>query len=121
VSSAGVGHDVSTEAGLKETVAQASAILGLNNVHVIHANDSKGELASHIDRHQHIGQGYIGLDGFRRILTHRSFVPKLLFLRRRWIRTATNSAIWTHLRAYAGKLHDQNQHDQNQYDHNQSS
>jgi len=71
------GHDVSTAAGLKETVAQASAVLGLDNVHVIHANDSKGQLASHIDRHQHIGQGYIGLDGFRRILTHRSFVPKL--------------------------------------------
>ena len=40
---------------------------------MIHANDSKGALGSHIDRHEHIGEGYIGVDGFRRILTH----PKL--------------------------------------------
>jgi deoxyribonuclease-4 len=67
------GHDVASAAGLKKTIAEAERVLGLENVHVIHANDSKGELGSHVDRHQHIGQGYIGLDGFRRILTH----PKL--------------------------------------------
>jgi len=67
------GHDVASAAGLKKTIAEADSVLGLENVHVIHANDSKGGLGSHIDRHENIGKGYIGLDGFRRILTH----PKL--------------------------------------------
>jgi deoxyribonuclease-4 len=67
------GYNIATEEGLKETVAHADRILGLDNVRVIHANDSKGTLGSHVDRHEHIGQGYIGMDGFRRILTH----PKL--------------------------------------------
>ena len=39
----------------------------------MHANDSKTPLGSHIDRHEHIGEGHIGDEGFRRILTH----PKL--------------------------------------------
>ncbi len=67
------GYNVATPEGLKETVAEADRILGLENVRVIHANDSKGPLGSRVDRHEHIGQGYIGIDGFRRILTH----PKL--------------------------------------------
>ena len=67
------GYDVATREGLKKTVAEADRILGLEHVRVIHANDSKGALGSHIDRHANIGEGYIGLEGFRRILTH----PKL--------------------------------------------
>lgn len=67
------GHDIASPLGLKRTVAEIERVLGMENVHVIHANDSKAPLGSHIDRHQNIGEGYIGLDGFRRILTH----PKL--------------------------------------------
>jgi deoxyribonuclease IV len=67
------GYDIATEEGFKKTIAEADRILGLDHVRVIHANDSKAPLGSHVDRHEHIGQGYIGLDGFRRILTH----PKL--------------------------------------------
>jgi deoxyribonuclease IV len=67
------GYNIATEQGLKQTIADADRILGLEHVRVIHANDSKAPLGSHVDRHEHIGQGYIGLDGFRRILTH----PKL--------------------------------------------
>jgi deoxyribonuclease-4 len=64
------GFDIANEAGLREMVAEADRLLGLDNVRVIHANDSKGGLGSHIDRHQNIGHGNIGLDGFRRILHH---------------------------------------------------
>ena len=64
------GYDVSTAAGLKKTVAQIDQILGLENVKVIHANDSKTPLNSHVDRHEHIGGGYIGMEGFRRLLNH---------------------------------------------------
>jgi deoxyribonuclease IV len=74
------GYDVSTAAGLKKTVAEAERLLGLENVRVIHANDSKGALGSHIDRHEHIGQGYIGLNGFRRILAHPGLRNKAFIL-----------------------------------------
>jgi deoxyribonuclease IV len=67
------GYDIATDDGLKKTIADAERILGLEHVRVIHANDSKAPLGSHVDRHEHIGEGYIGMDGFRRILTH----PKL--------------------------------------------
>jgi deoxyribonuclease-4 len=67
------GYDITTETGLNETLAEADRQLGLDNVRVIHANDSKGALSSHLDRHQNIGEGCIGLEAFRRIVNH----PKL--------------------------------------------
>ena len=67
------GFDMASEAGLKKAVADADRILGADNVKVIHANDSKTGLGSHVDRHANIGEGHIGADGFRRILAH----PKL--------------------------------------------
>lgn len=67
------GYDVSSAAGLKRTVAEIDRALGLDNVRVIHANDSKTPLGSHVDRHEHIGRGHIGEEGFLRILNH----PKL--------------------------------------------
>lgn len=67
------GFDIVTVPGLRATLRAAEDILGLANVHIFHANDSKFPLGSHVDRHAHIGQGHIGADAFRRILTH----PKL--------------------------------------------
>jgi len=67
------GFNIATAAGLRSMVNQCEELLGLSNVHVFHANDSKGALGSRIDRHANIGEGQIGIEGFRRILTH----PKL--------------------------------------------
>jgi deoxyribonuclease-4 len=67
------GFDVATPTGLKKTIADAEKVLGLENVKVIHANDSKGGLGSKLDRHMNIGEGQIGVEGFRGILNH----PKL--------------------------------------------
>jgi deoxyribonuclease-4 len=67
------GYDVSSAAGLRGTVQQADRVLGIENVKLIHANDSKTPLGSHVDRHANIGEGHIGKAGFRRILAH----PKL--------------------------------------------
>ncbi len=67
------GFDIATQTGLRDTLRNAEAVLGLANVHVIHANDSKCPRASHVDRHANIGEGHIGEEAFRRILTH----PKL--------------------------------------------
>jgi deoxyribonuclease-4 len=67
------GLDVSSARGLQDTVRRAEAVLGLDNVPVIHVNDSKGAFNSRLDRHANIGEGHIGFEGFRRILNH----PKL--------------------------------------------
>ena len=67
------GYDVATAVGLRRMVKDAEGQLGLERVRVIHANDSKAPLDSRVDRHEHIGRGHIGLDGFRRIVQH----PKL--------------------------------------------
>jgi deoxyribonuclease-4 len=67
------GFEIGTAPGLRATIRAAEQSLGLANVHVLHANDSKFPLGSRVDRHAHIGQGHIGADAFRRILAH----PKL--------------------------------------------
>ncbi len=67
------GFDVASSKGLAKTVDEAERVLGLEQVKVIHANDSKGALGSKLDRHENIGEGQIGNAGFRRILHH----PKL--------------------------------------------
>jgi deoxyribonuclease IV len=74
------GFDIASAVGLREMLAEADRLLGLDNVRVIHANDSKGALGSHVDRHQNIGNGYIGLDGFRRILHHPRLRSKAFIL-----------------------------------------
>ena len=74
------GYDVASAAGLKKTVAEADGVLGLGHVRVIHANDSKAPLGSHVDRHENIGEGYIGLEGFRRVLTHPKLRSKAFIL-----------------------------------------
>jgi len=67
------GYAVHTAAGLAQAVKSLDATLGLRNVRVIHANDSKTAFRSRADRHEHIGKGQIGKEGFRRIVCH----PKL--------------------------------------------
>ena len=56
------------------------ATVGIDRVKVWHLNDSKKELGSRVDRHEHIGKGTIGLDGFKPIVRDKAFknVPKIL-------------------------------------------
>jgi len=67
------GYPLHTAEGLRETVKQLDRTVDLKKVRVIHANDSKTVFDSHADRHEHIGKGFIGKAGFRRIVCH----PKL--------------------------------------------
>jgi deoxyribonuclease-4 len=67
------GYAVHTQDGLAQTVKKLHSTVGLRNVRLIHANDSKTAFGSHADRHEHIGKGQIGKEGFRRIVCH----PKL--------------------------------------------
>jgi deoxyribonuclease-4 len=70
------GFDITRQASLENFLAHAQAILGLENVPVFHANDTKMALGSHLDRHANIGAGYIGLEGFRRLLNHPQLLDK---------------------------------------------
>jgi deoxyribonuclease-4 len=73
-------YNVATPDGLSHTVAEIETALGLNYVQVIHTNDSKGALGSKLDRHANIGEGRIGLDGFRRMLNHPKLKSKAFIL-----------------------------------------
>ncbi len=67
------GYDIKSEAGLASTIGQIDGAIGLENVPVIHANDSKIPLGGRVDRHEHIGKGKIGAAAFARILQHPRF------------------------------------------------
>jgi deoxyribonuclease-4 len=64
------GYELRTETGIEETLTQFDDQIGIRNLRIIHLNDSKGDRGSALDRHEHIGMGFIGEDGFRRILHH---------------------------------------------------
>lgn len=64
------GYDVQSQRGVDQTLAKFDDIIGFENLKVVHLNDSKGGLGSGLDRHEHIGMGYIGAKGFKAILHH---------------------------------------------------
>jgi deoxyribonuclease-4 len=74
------GFDIAHEHGLTKLIEAASGSLGLEHVPVIHTNDAKTVLNSHVDRHANIGEGNIGVEGFRRILNHPRLRGKAFIL-----------------------------------------
>ncbi|MBN1761849.1 MAG: deoxyribonuclease IV [Methanomicrobia archaeon] len=62
------GYELRTEESLNKTLQHFDEVLGLEQLKLVHLNDAKGGLDSRLDRHEHIGLGYIGEDGFRVIL-----------------------------------------------------
>lgn len=74
------GYELCTPEGYEATMAEFDRILGLDRLFVFHLNDSKRERGSRIDRHEHIGQGEIGLEGFRLLVNDPRFTnhPGLL-------------------------------------------
>jgi deoxyribonuclease-4 len=74
------GYDIGTEAGYEKTFKDFDQILGLDRLVAFHINDSKRELGSHVDRHEHIGKGKIGKLGFRLLMNDPRFqrIPKIL-------------------------------------------
>jgi len=64
------GYDLSNKEGLEKTLEQFDKMVGLKRLHLIHLNDSKTPLGSRKDRHWHIGDGCIGLEGFRNLVNH---------------------------------------------------
>ncbi|KAK7456515.1 hypothetical protein BaRGS_00039371 [Batillaria attramentaria] len=74
------GFDLATEEGYKQFVEDFDKIVGLEYLKAMHLNDSKGAVGCHLDRHENIGKGHIGLDGFRRLMTDPRFdgIPMIL-------------------------------------------
>ncbi len=58
------GYDLSTPKGIADTMHELDATVGLGKVKLVHLNDAKYGLGSHLDRHWHLGKGYIGKRGF---------------------------------------------------------
>lgn len=67
------GYDLVTIAGYEATIAQIDELIGLDQIHVWHMNDAKAEQGSKLDRHEHIGEGTIGREPFRRLLNDARF------------------------------------------------
>ncbi|MEM1839098.1 MAG: deoxyribonuclease IV [Candidatus Bathyarchaeia archaeon] len=73
------GYDLRTEETIERTINVIEESVGFNRLRLVHLNDSKGDLGSHIDRHEHIGLGKIGEEGFRNILRSKfARVPLIL-------------------------------------------
>ncbi len=66
----GAGYPMRTAGEVEGLVRTIKRYIGLKRLKLIHLNDSKGDLSSHIDRHEHIGCGKIGYRGMRAILNH---------------------------------------------------
>jgi len=74
------GYDIRTERGYRQTMRELDRLIGTERICVVHVNDCKKGLGCRVDRHAHIGKGFIGLGAFRYLLNDRRFasVPKIL-------------------------------------------
>jgi deoxyribonuclease-4 len=74
------GYDIVEEAGYRDTFEAFDRLVGIERLKIFHANDSKKPCGSRVDRHEHIGQGCLGLEPFRRILNDLRFagLPMLI-------------------------------------------
>jgi deoxyribonuclease-4 len=66
------GYDLSKKEGIESTLESFDRTIGLKRLHLLHLNDSKTPLGSRKDRHWHIGEGYIGKEGYRHLINHPS-------------------------------------------------
>lgn len=74
------GYNIRDPKEYKKVIKEFDDIIGLDRLQCIHMNDSKKDLGSRVDRHDHIGKGFIGLEGFTNIMNDKKIerVPKVL-------------------------------------------
>lgn len=74
------GYDIRDEKGIWKIADEIGESVGPDKLKLIHLNDSKGGVGSHIDRHEHIGSGKIGAKGLRKFINHPPFkyIPLIL-------------------------------------------
>lgn len=66
----GAGYEISDPGVIDDLVVEFDAAIGLDRLVMIHLNDSRAPLGSHLDRHQHLAAGSIGPEGMRHLLRH---------------------------------------------------
>jgi deoxyribonuclease-4 len=67
------GYDIRSPQVYEQTIQDFDRVIGLERLKFFHINDSKKELGSHVDRHEHIGQGHVGLQGFKLLVNDPRF------------------------------------------------
>jgi deoxyribonuclease-4 len=67
------GYDFRTPAGYAAVMSELEDTVGARNVRAFHLNDSKRDLGSRVDRHENIGEGFVGRKAFRLLLTDSRF------------------------------------------------
>jgi deoxyribonuclease-4 len=74
------GYDIRTKKAYQATFKEFDKVIGLSKLKVFHMNDSIKDLGSRVDRHEHIGEGKIGLEGFRLLMNDKRWeeIPKIL-------------------------------------------
>jgi deoxyribonuclease IV len=74
------GYDIKDPDNYEKVIKEFDSIIGLDNLKCFHINDSKKPLGSRVDRHEHIGQGLIGTQGFSNIMNDKrlTHIPKIL-------------------------------------------
>lgn len=74
------GFDLAGPAAVERTMGRFEELVGLDRLKVVHLNDSKGPLGSNLDRHENIGEGGIGKQGFRSFLHYKGIAERPLIL-----------------------------------------
>ena len=74
------GYDIRSPRGVIEMVKEFESEIGLSYLSAVHLNDSKRDLGEAVDRHENIGEGYLGLDAFKAILSSDAFLNVPIFL-----------------------------------------
>jgi len=74
------GYELRVEKEFDKVFKEFDDIIGLDRLVAFHVNDSKKDLGTKVDRHDHIGKGFIGLEGFRNLMNHPKLthIPKIL-------------------------------------------
>ena len=67
------GYDIRTRDGYERTISEFDEIIGIDLLAAFHLNDSKKEFNSRVDRHEHIGKGFIGVEAFRMLMNDKRF------------------------------------------------
>jgi deoxyribonuclease-4 len=89
------GYDISNASGYSDTFQAFERLVGLERLQVFHGNDSKRPSGSRIDRHEHIGKGFVGLPAFRRLFADPRFTNRAILIETEKARTAERAGTLT--------------------------
>lgn len=74
------GYAIGTPQEYRRTMKEFDDLIGIDRIRAFHLNDSKKEFGSRVDRHDHIGEGHLGLEPFRNLLNDRRFAKTPMYL-----------------------------------------